>query len=200
MDDSCPSSRSKETLVTDAQHINVKIFAQQPAAIDLGDAIPVFHLWIQEKVTKELLIDVADYRHVPEGPGVMLIAHEAQYGLDESEGRLGLLYNRKQTEEGTTREKLQRSYDSALAACKRLEEEAPFRGKLKFHPGDCEVIFNDRLLTPNTDEAYEALRPDLESFFDELWGAGSFTLERVGEPRDRLRVRATVKSPALEPV
>ena len=31
------------------QHINVKIFAQQPVMIDLGDAIPVFHRWIQDQ-------------------------------------------------------------------------------------------------------------------------------------------------------
>ena len=50
------------------QHVNVKIFAQAPVMVDLGDAIPVFHRWIQDKVGSELWIDVADYRHVPNGP------------------------------------------------------------------------------------------------------------------------------------
>ena len=59
------------------QHLNVKIFAQEPASIDLAGAIPVFHRWIQENVCEELLIDVADYRHVPAGPGVLLVGHEA---------------------------------------------------------------------------------------------------------------------------
>ena len=76
------------------QHVNVKIFARE-AAINLADATPVFHRWIQERVCEEVLIDVADYRHVPDGPGVLLIAHEANYSLDMAEGRLGLLYNRK---------------------------------------------------------------------------------------------------------
>ena len=114
------------------QHINIKIFAQEPAAIDLGDAIPIFHRWIQDKVSDELLIDVADYQHVPGGPGVLLVSHEAHYALGHDSGRLGLLYNRRTAVEGTTQEKLQLSYDAALAACKRLEEEPPFRGKLKF--------------------------------------------------------------------
>jgi len=50
----------------------VKIFVHEPTSIDLADAIPVFHRWIQEAVLNELVIDVADYRHVPAGPGVML--------------------------------------------------------------------------------------------------------------------------------
>lgn len=180
------------------QYVNVKIFAQAPVSIDLADAIPVFHRWIQGRVLKELLIDVADYRHVPAGPGVVLIAHEANYGLDNTGGRLGLLYNRKETDSGDTREKLQRVFDSAQAACVRLEEEAEFRGKLKFNTGDCEVIFNDRLLTPNTEETYLELKPELEGFFSELWGEGTYTLEHVGEARDRLRVRATVRTPAMQ--
>ena len=49
----------------------------------------VFHQWIRDSVCPEMLIDVADYRHVPAGPGVMLIGHEANYSLDNRENRLG---------------------------------------------------------------------------------------------------------------
>src|SRR3989442_6323570 len=78
------------------QHVRVKIFAREPVSIDLGDAIPIFHRWIQDRVCPEMLIDVADYRHVPNGPGVMLIGHEANYSLDNTKDRLGLPYSRKQ--------------------------------------------------------------------------------------------------------
>jgi hypothetical protein len=157
----------------------------------------VFHRWIQQRVTGELLIDVADYQHVPEGPGIMLLAHEAHYALDSTHGRLGLLYNRRTAIEGSTQEKLRQAYDSALAACQRLEGEPEFKGKLKFHPGDLEVLVNDRALAPNTAETFAALRPELEQFFNGLFGDGAFELEHVGEPRERLRVAVRVKSAAL---
>ena len=48
------------------QHVNVKF--PSAGSIDLTQAIPVFHRWIQEQALPGLLIDVADYRHVPEGP------------------------------------------------------------------------------------------------------------------------------------
>jgi hypothetical protein len=165
--------------VNRVQHVRVKIFARQP--VDLGEAIPVFHRWIQDRVVPEMLIDVADYRHVPNGPGVMLIGHEASYSLDSAKARLGLLYSRKQAG-GEAQENLRQAYDSAVAACRRLEEEQAFGGKLKFNTGDCEFSLNDRLLAPNTDETYAALKPEFDRFFAGVWK--SYSIERNGEPRE----------------
>jgi len=54
------------------QCVNVKLLAKDPEDVDLEPLIPVFHNWIQGQVFEELLLDVADYRHVHEGPGVVL--------------------------------------------------------------------------------------------------------------------------------
>ena len=172
------------------QHVRVKIFAIEP--VDLGDAIPVFHRWIQDRVCPEMLIDVADYRHTPNGPGVMLIGHEASYSLDNCKGRLGLLYSRKRAG-GGAQENLRQAYEAAVAACRRLEAEPAFGGKLKFHTGDCEFSINDRLLAPNTEGTYLTLKPEFDRFFAEIWGAGSYTIERRGEPRELFCVGVTAK-------
>jgi hypothetical protein len=142
-----------------------------------------------------MLVDVADYRHVPDGPGVLLIAHEANYSLDQTGGRLGLLYNRKAASPGDTAAKLAQAVRAALEASQTLEGEAPFDGKLRFDAGDCEVIVNDRLLAPNTAETWDTLRPELERFFAGLFGEGAFRLERRGEPRERFRVGVKTTTP-----
>ena len=60
------------------QHVNVKLLIQNGEGASLEPLIPVFHGWIENQVAKdELLIDVADYSHVPAGPGIVLIGHEA---------------------------------------------------------------------------------------------------------------------------
>jgi hypothetical protein len=174
------------------QHVNIKIFAAQ-RDIDLAQAIPVFHRWIQESTVPELLIDVANYKHVPDGPGVMLIGHEADYSLDETGGRLGLLYNRKAVGDGDARAALVQAHTAAVAAAKRLELEPEFAGKLRFDYNDLAVIINDRMLAPNTDETWDALRPEFESFFATVFGEHAFALERLGEPRDRFSVRVSRK-------
>ena len=166
------------------QHVRVKIFARESAPIDLADAIPVFHRWIQDRVCPEMLIDVADYRHVPAGPGVMLIGHEANYSLDMTKNRLGLLYSRKQAG-GEAQENLRQAFDSALAACRRLEQEPAFAGKLRFDAGDCEFPpFNDRLLAPNRADTYLALKPEFERFFADTWGPSAYSMEHRGEARE----------------
>jgi hypothetical protein len=171
------------------QHVNIKIFAKRP--IDVSAAIPVFHRWIQERSVPEILIDVADYSHVPEGPGVLLIAHEANYSLDCSRNQLGLLYNRKVVGEGNAQDSLRQAYDAALNACRQLENEPEFKGSLQFDPNHLELVLNDRLLHPNDDESWRAIEPEAKRFFDGVFGAGKYSLECAGEPRERLR--ATVR-------
>lgn len=169
------------------QHVRVKIFTQESAPIDLDEAIPIFHRWIQDKVCPELLIDVADYRHVPSGPGVMLIGHEANYSLDMTKNRLGLLYSRKQAG-GGAQENLQQAFDAAVTACRKLEQEPAFAGKLKFNLRDCEFSINDRLLAPNQDDTWVSLKPEFDRFFAGVWGAGNYAMEHAGESRELFRV------------
>ena len=78
-----------------SQRISVKFFVSEPDAVHLPAFIPVFHRWIQDHAVEGLLIDVADYKHVPEGPGILLIGHEGDYSIDMAKGRPGLLYSRK---------------------------------------------------------------------------------------------------------
>ena len=167
----------------DLQHFNVKFFVDQPETVDLTGFLAVFNGWIQDQVTDELLIDVADYRHVFAGPGVLLIGHEANYSLDNADDRLGLLYNRKAPLPGSNSDRLRQAVRAALLAAQRL---AVTPG-LKFS-GDAQVIVNDRLLAPNTDETWQAARPELVAFFDALYGPGSYTLARHPEPRERFTV------------
>ena len=170
------------------QHVNVKF----PAAgsVDLTQAIPVFHRWIQEQALPGLLIDVADYRHVPEGPGVVLVAHEAIYGLDEGGGWLGLLYNRRTQHDAEPAEAAAHAFRAALAACRKLEREPEFGAGLRFDGSACEVVVNDRALAPNDDATRARLQADLAPLLDRLWGAGSYTIAPVGEARDRLGISA----------
>jgi rhodanese-related sulfurtransferase len=60
---------------------------------DLDPAIDVFHRFIQQGLVEGLILDVADYRHVQQGPGVLLVGHDVDYGLN----RAGLTVTRKRS-------------------------------------------------------------------------------------------------------
>src|SRR5258706_10664559 len=142
-------------MAMDLQHFNVKLFVDQPETVDLAAFMTVFNGWIQDQATEELLIDVADYRHVQEGPGVVLIGHEANYSLDNAEDRLGLLYNRKAPLPGSNQDRLRQAVRAALLAAQRLA----VKPGLKFSGGEAQGGGNDRLLAPQTEEALESAQP-----------------------------------------
>ncbi len=167
------------------QHINVKLFVKSPEAIDLEALVPVFHSWIQNQGPGELLIDVADYRHVPSGPGVVLIGHEGNYSLDNADGRLGVRYNRKAALEGTNHDRLVQATRAALKACQRLETEPKLDGKIQFDGREIAISINDRLLAPNTPETLAAGEPDIRAFLSTLFGEADYKLSK---PQDSRRV------------
>ena len=112
------------------QHVNVKLLVQNPEEANLEPLIPVFHSWIENQNGDELLIDVADYRHVPAGPGIVLIGHEGNYSVDNTDNRLGVRYNRKAAFDGGNQDRLAQAARAALTACQRLEEEPRPRRKI----------------------------------------------------------------------
>src|ERR1041384_1142698 len=116
----------------DLQKINVKFFMEKDGNLPLSAFIPIFHRWIQQDKLEGLLIDVAEYTHVHQGPGVLLIAHEANYSVDETEGKRGLLYNQKQTAEKSAGDHLKMAFRRGLTACQLLGNEPEAKGKVKF--------------------------------------------------------------------
>jgi hypothetical protein len=173
----------------DAHKLQLKLYATPESARAVGSEalIPVFHRWIKDRVLPELTIDVANYGHVPEGPGVVLIGHGADYFMDEGEGRLGLLHNRKRSGPAAG-ERLSDLARRTLHAAALLEKEPALGGKLAFATNEMLFRINDRLAAPNTDATFAALKGELEALGKQLF-AGAFELQRVGEPKDLFAVR-----------
>ncbi len=165
------------------QHVNVKLLVRNPEEVDLEPLIPIFHSWIQGQVSEELLLDVADYRHVEAGPGVVLIGHQANYSVDNADNRLGVRYNRKAALEGSNHDRLKQATRSALSACQRLEAEPGLNGKLRFDGQEMEFFINDRLVAPNLDDTREAVEPELRAFLQKLLGGSEYALRYNSDPR-----------------
>ncbi|HLK48327.1 MAG TPA: hypothetical protein VKT49_09345 [Bryobacteraceae bacterium] len=175
------------------QHFRVKLMATPESRPRLGDAVPVFHRWIQEKRLPEMMIDVSDYEHVPSGPGIILVCHEAIYGLDQGKGRLGLVYNRRTALNGAVEDRLAQAVQSAERAAALLEQEPEFAGKLHFDRNGWEVAVNDRGLAPNTEATWASLEPVIRNVFDRVLGAGRYSLQHHADPRELFRVTVTAE-------
>lgn len=178
--------------MTDIQHaerVQVKLFASKPAA-DPIDLVPIFHRWIREdKVPGELLIDVTDYTHVWQGPGILLVGHGVDVYYDLGEDRPGLLFARKRELEGTLEDRLVDALKRALTACKDLEEDG-----LEFQATEVLVRVPDRLHAPNDDAAFNAFVPVLEKAARAIYGAdATLVIEReAAGKREPLTARLRV--------
>jgi hypothetical protein len=175
--------------------VDVKLFTAPGKSVEPKALVPVFHGFIQRSAIKdELLIDVADYSHVVDGPGVMLIGHEGQYGFDRSKGRDGLLYSQRRANiDDTFAAALRYGVLHVLRMAALLEQEEPLRGKLEFSAAELLVRVNDRLRAPNTPETYKALEPEARSVLTSLLG-GEVGIEPVGTSDELfgLQVKSTL--------
>jgi hypothetical protein len=174
---------------TNIQHWRVKLLADSSSQPDLHQAIPVFHRWIREKAVPESPIDVSDYLHVPAGPGVILVCHEAIYGLDLEKNRLGLMYNRRTALEGTETAKLTQAVEATLSAAGKLEAATEFKGQLRFNRSAWELVINDRALAPNNAQTLAAVKPVVEAAFAPV--LGTVVIEHLPAPGELFRLRVT---------
>ena len=165
------------------QHVNVKLLVRNAEAVRLEPLIPVFHSWIEAQNGDELLIDVADYTHVPAGPGIVLIGHEGNYSVDNTDNRLGVRYNRKATFGGSNQECLAQAARAALTACWRLEAEPRLGGSFRFNGQDIEIFVNDRLIAPNNAATREAFDADFHLFSQKLFRGKEYSISYGDDPR-----------------
>lgn len=175
--------------------LGVKLFSEELTPVGLLEFIPVLHRWIQQRALDATLIDVADYSHVHAGPGILLVAHEGNYGIDETGGRRGLIYYRKRPLPGGLLERLISVCREALSACHRLEQETEFSGRFRFLGNEIQVIANDRLVAPNTEATFASLSPVLRELFHGLYGGAEYSLVQESDPQERFSVAARAAEP-----
>lgn len=150
--------------------IAVKVFVSGDN-FPAGQFVPIFHRWIQsQSVEGHRLIDVADYGHVSNGPGTVLISSEANFYMDQAENRLGLLYSRKLPAEGSFRDRVKSAVLEALKAAAKLEIEPAVQGKLKFKTDEILIRLNDRLLAPPNDQTVAAAKDDIAAVAKTFYG------------------------------
>lgn len=130
--------------------LSVKFFFEE-LSIDVESFIPVFHRWIRENVVpNELLLDVADYKHIVDGPAILLVGHEADYVVDLTDAKPGLMYVRKRDAGSDLSDALGTTLSQALNGVKLTESDVELKGKLKLRTDAATIVLLDRLNYPNT--------------------------------------------------
>ncbi len=162
-------------------------------------AIDVFHRFIQRGMVEGLLIDVADYQHVPQGPGVLLVGHDIDYGVSV---RGFQVVRKRQKNTGATRQ-LRDALRMGMGALRALEEDG--RLGLAFDTTNFTVQVYDRAQAGSGAPAAafaKELEAELAGPLAEWLGKGAtITAQAEDDPREApaFRIAAPGLSAAAPP-
>jgi len=171
-------------MTADLQRIHVKMLADAPPDFRLDPFLAIFGRWRQDKTHPAQWVDLADYAHMAEGPGILLAGHQGNFVVDRARPGLGLLYAGKKDFEGANDERIVGAFRRCLDLTKALVTEPTYPAEMKLKPESWEFFINDRVYFPNNDETDAALRPAIESALNKLFGDG-VTMERDTDPQRR---------------
>ncbi len=168
------------------QKFGIKLFFKPNGSYPSKDFIPVFHNWIQtNSLPEHMLIDVIDYSHIPDGPGIMLIAHEGHFSLDKENNMPGLLYSRKSKNEGEFQKRFESVFATSLQAAKLLIKNE-IGGEVDFQSNSFRFISNDRLLAENNEENKELFSNTFDEILIEKYPNGKWVIEDYSQEGERL--------------
>ncbi len=195
-------------------HFSTGQHSKADPAFDLGGLIPTLHRIIQQQASEpfpgldEIWIDVVDYRHVEDGPGLLLVSHDAYYGIEHNRRRSTLLYRRRRPAAGPLAQLLTEAALQLLAFAHCLTVEEP-TVDLLWRTERWTVSLQDRLLAAAEVATERRLAAPLSHFRRRLLGAealatsGAFdrgepwTVELEGPRRRPLEILAQRLTAAL---
>ena len=177
------------------KRLGVKFSLKQQPSLEPEDILPIFQRWIQEHTVEGMLIDVIDYKHVPEGPGIVLIADEADIAYDLADGQIGLHYIRKRELPNDLEAALRFVFNRALAAARALEAEAP--DDIVFDFSTVKISLFDRMNYRNSPQVFEELRAILSQILGGIYGVDIAIARQYTDPRAAFALRCTVDGGSL---
>ena len=168
------------------QKFGVKLFFNTNGSINSKDFIPVFHSWIQDNIFDDhLLIDVADYSHILDGPGVMLISHEGHFSLDQEGLQPGFMYMRKTEIAGSFTERFNMVLSTVIKAANRLSDNNISK-QVDFKPNSLRFIANDRLYAENTVDNQDLYKQKIQKSLEGKYPGIQLKLRDYSDDNERL--------------
>ena len=174
----------------DLQRIDVKQLLQSPPHPDLDPFLVIFNRWRQREDDPSDWVDLADYAHMPRGPGILIAGKRSTFSVNLNPPGPGLLTSVRDGLNGSLEDRFREAFRRARELNSAVLAEPEFPRELRVVDDAWEVFLNDRLRFPNTAEADARVRPALSAAL----GIASESLARHPDPRGRLGYSVRVGS------
>ena len=164
------------------QRVDLKQMIDSGIEPDLDPFLVIFDRWRKQDDHPADWVDLADYAHMPEGPGILIAGKRETFSVNLNPPGIGLLTSVRRGLEGSLEDRFRESLRRARRLNEALMAEPEFPGEFRIVEGAWEVFVNDRLLFPNTDESDTLVRPQLAA----AMGVDAQSLERHADAGGRL--------------
>lgn len=164
------------------QRIDVKLLLDAPPDPDLDPFLVIFHRWRQRSDHPADWVDLADYAHMPNGPGVLIAGKRDTFSINLNPPGPGILTSVRRGLEGSVEDRFREAFRRARELNSDLFAEPEFPSEFRVRDGAWEVFLNDRLRFPNSDESDRIVRPGLAAAL----GIPPGSLQRHSIPHARL--------------
>ena len=193
-------SSTDQEIASLGDRLQISIYSEplRSADVDLEQYVSVFHDVIRQSALAGLLIDVASYAHVPNGPGVLLIGHEFDFSVRIALGRVGLTcrHKRDPSSEGNA---LKRCLRQLLQAAQLLEGASKLSEAPSFQASQFVFRSNDRLRCPNNPEVGSRVARTVGGLFSKTLGISNLDVASIGPEREPLTLVITRPASLGEP-
>ena len=167
---------------TDLQRIDLKLLLAAPATPDLDPFLVIFDRWRKVADHPSDWVDLADYAHMPLGPGILIAGKRDTFSVNLNPPGPGLLTSVRSGLDGGLEERFRTGFERARELNAALLAEPEFPPEMVPIEGAWEVFANDRLLCPNTDQMDAVVKPALAAAL----GVEPSRCQRHSNPAGRL--------------
>lgn len=166
----------------DLQRIDVKLLLDCPPDPDLDQFLVIFDRWRKADDHPADWVDLADYAHMPGGPGILIAGKRDTFSVNLNPPGPGLLTSVRSGLEGSLEDRFREALRRAREFNAAVMAEPEFPAEFSVREGAWEIYVNDRLGFPNTDPTDRLVRPAVAAAL----GVAPESLTRDLDSRNRL--------------
>ncbi len=164
------------------QRIDVKLLLDCPPDPDLDQFLVIFDRWRKADDHPADWVDLADYAHMPGGPGILIAGKRDTFSVNLNPPGPGLLTSVRRGLEGSLEDRFREALRRAREFNAAVMAEPEFPDDFSVRKGAWEIYVNDRLGFPNTDPTDRLVRPAVAAAL----GVAPGLLTRDPDSRNRL--------------
>ncbi len=147
----------------DLQRIDVKLLLDTPPEPDIDVFLVIFDRWRQRKDHPCDWVDLADYAHMPSGPGILIAGKQDRFSIDLNPPGPGLLTSTRAGLGGTLEDRIREAFRRARELNRSVLSEPEFPETFSVSAEGWVIHINDRLAFPDSDASDALIRPALAS-------------------------------------